>query len=81
MVKKQIWEKKNPKKKSTPLTPKQKAKAKRAAKKHGREHPSLVDNINAKKERAGQIARASGRPSFPSTSVTLRAHSSGACAV
>ena len=47
--KKQIWEKKNPKKQSTPLTPKQKARAKRAAKQHGRKNPSLVDNINAKK--------------------------------
>jgi hypothetical protein len=44
-----IWEKKNPKKKSTPLTKKQKAKAKRTAKKHGRSTPSLVDNINAQK--------------------------------
>ena len=46
-----IWEKKNPKKKSTPLTKKQKAKAKakRTAKKHGRSTPSLVDNINARK--------------------------------
>ena len=47
--KKKVWEKKNPKKKSTPLTPKQKAKAKRSAKKHSRKTPSLVDNINAAK--------------------------------
>ena len=47
--KQQVWEKPNPKKKSTPLTPEQRAKAKRAAKKHGRSKPSLVDNINAKK--------------------------------
>ena len=47
---KPIWEKKNPKKQSTPLTKKQKAKAKRAAKKHGRTTPSLVDNINAQKQ-------------------------------
>jgi hypothetical protein len=47
--KKPIWEKQNPKAKSTPLTPAQKAKAKRAAKQHGRSQPSLVDNINAQK--------------------------------
>jgi hypothetical protein len=46
---KKVWEKKNPKKQSTPLTPKQKAKAKRSAEKHGRSQPSLVDNINAQK--------------------------------
>ena len=47
--KKPIWEKKNPKKKSKPLTEQQRAKAKRAAKRHGRSTPSLVDNINAQK--------------------------------
>jgi hypothetical protein len=47
--KRPIWEKKNPKKRSTPLTKKQRAKAKRAAKRHGRSTPSLVDNINAQK--------------------------------
>lgn len=41
------WDKPNPKKKSTPLTPAQKAKAKAAAKKAGRKYPNLVDNMNA----------------------------------
>jgi len=41
------WEKPNPKGKSTPLTPAQKAKAKAAAKKAGRTYPNLVDNMNA----------------------------------
>ena len=49
MTQKPVWEKKNPKQTHEKLTPKQKAKAKRLAKKHGRENPSLVDNINAKK--------------------------------
>lgn len=41
------WDKPNPKKKSTPLTPAQKTKAKAAAKKAGRRYPNLVDNMNA----------------------------------
>jgi hypothetical protein len=50
MVKKAFWDKKNPKKKSTPLTPAQKAKAKAAAKKAGRPYPNLVDNVAAKRK-------------------------------
>lgn len=42
---KPIWETKNPKKKSTKLTPAQKAKAKARAKKAGRPYPNAVDNI------------------------------------
>jgi hypothetical protein len=45
--KKPVWEKKNPKKKSTPLSPAQKAKAKAMAKKAGRPYPNLVDNMRA----------------------------------
>jgi hypothetical protein len=41
------WEKPNPKKKSTPLTPAQKARAKAKAKAAGRKYPNLVDNMNA----------------------------------
>ena len=47
--KQKIWEKRNPKQQSTPLTPKQKAKAKRSAQEHGRSTPSLVENINVQK--------------------------------
>ena len=50
MVKKAFWDKKNPKKKSTPLTPSQKAKAKAMAKAAGRPYPNLVDNARAKKK-------------------------------
>lgn len=50
MVKKTFWDKKNPKKKSTPLTPAQKTKAKAMAKKAGRPYPNLVDNVRAKKK-------------------------------
>ena len=50
---KQIWEKKNPKQKSKKLSPSQKSDAKQQAKQHGRSTPSLVDNINASKGRAG----------------------------
>lgn len=39
-----FWEKKNPKKKSKPLTPRQKAAAKKRAKAAGRPYPNLVDN-------------------------------------
>ena len=46
-VKKKVWDKPNPKKKSTPLTAAQKAKAKAAAKKAGRPYPNLVDNMRA----------------------------------
>ena len=49
MAKEPIWEKQNPRETHEKLTPEQKAKAKRLAKKQGRENPSLVDNINAKK--------------------------------
>lgn len=42
--KKAFWDKKNPVKKSTPLTPKQKQMAKARAEKAGRRYPNLVDN-------------------------------------
>jgi len=45
-----FWDKKNPNKKSTPLTPTQKTKAKAAAKKAGRPYPNLVDNAAAKRK-------------------------------
>ena len=45
-----FWNKKNPNKKSTPLTPAQKAKAKAMAKKAGRLYPNLVDNAAAKRK-------------------------------
>ena len=44
MKNKPIWEKTNPKKKSTPLTPEQKAQAKARAKAAGRPYPNMVDN-------------------------------------
>lgn len=44
---KKVWDTPNPKKKSTPLTDGQKAKAKAAAKKAGRPYPNLVDNMAA----------------------------------
>ncbi len=50
MKKKAFWDKKNPNKKSTPLTPAQKAKAKAMAKAAGRPYPNLVDNARAKKK-------------------------------
>ena len=49
-AKKAFWDKPNPKKKSTPLTSAQKAKAKAAAKKAGRPYPNLVDNAAAKRK-------------------------------
>jgi hypothetical protein len=49
--KKDFWETKNPNKKSTPLTPSQKADAKARAEKAGRPYPNLVDNAAAKKKK------------------------------
>lgn len=40
----EFWNKNNPKKKSTPLTIKQKTAAKRRAEAAGRPYPNLVDN-------------------------------------
>jgi hypothetical protein len=51
MVKKAFWDKKNPKKKSTPLTPAQKAQAKARAKAAGRPYPNLVDNAAVAKRK------------------------------
>ena len=45
------WEKKNPKKKSKPLTPSQKAKAKALAKSANRPFPNLVDIMRVTKKR------------------------------
>jgi hypothetical protein len=50
-VKKAFWDTKNPKKKSTPLTPTQKARAKARAKAAGRPYPNLVDNVAARKKK------------------------------
>jgi len=47
MIMKKVWNTPNTKKKSTPLTDGQKAKAKAAAKKAGRPYPNLVDNMAA----------------------------------
>ena len=44
---KKVWDTKNPKKKSTPLTAAQKAKAKASAKSAGRPYPNLIDNMKA----------------------------------
>jgi hypothetical protein len=55
MVKRPPWKKANPRKKagkkSKKLSPAQKAKARRSARKGGRRYPSLVDNMNAAKEK------------------------------
>jgi hypothetical protein len=50
MKKKAFWDKPNPKKKSTPLTAAQKARAKARAKAAGRPYPNLVDTAAAKKK-------------------------------
>jgi len=48
---KAFWDKPNPKKKSTKLTPAQKSSAKAKAKAAGRPYPNLVDNAAAKKSK------------------------------
>jgi len=42
---KKVWETKNPKKKSTKLTPAKKSAAKARAKAAGRPYPNLIDNM------------------------------------
>jgi hypothetical protein len=49
MKAKAFWDKPNPKKKSTPLTAKQKSAAKARAKAAGRPYPNLIDNAAAKR--------------------------------
>jgi hypothetical protein len=45
MKKKPVWETKNPKKKSTKLTPAKKSAAKAHARAAGRPYPNLIDNM------------------------------------
>ena len=47
MKKQAVWDKPNPKKKSTPLSPAQKKLAKARATKAGRPYPNLIDNMAA----------------------------------
>jgi hypothetical protein len=54
MKEKKVWEKTNPKKKSTPLSPAQKTAAKARAKKAGRPYPNLVDNMAASRTKKGK---------------------------
>jgi hypothetical protein len=53
-MKKEVWDKPNPKKKSTPLTDSQKKSAKASAAKAGRPYPNLVDNMRAAKKAKGK---------------------------
>jgi len=50
-MKQAFWDKKNPKKKSTPLTPAQKARVIARARAAGRPYPNLVDNAAARKKK------------------------------
>jgi len=54
MKQKPVWEKENPKKKSSPLTSSQKTAAKARAKKAGRPYPNLVDNMAASRNKKGK---------------------------
>jgi hypothetical protein len=51
MAAKKVWNKPNPNKNSTPLTPAQKTAAKARAKKAGRPYPNLVDNMAASRKK------------------------------
>jgi len=51
MKKKPVWETKNPKKKSTKLTPAKKSAAKARAKAAGRPYPNLIDNMVAARKK------------------------------
>ncbi len=48
---KPVWEKKNPVKKSKPLSKKRKASAKAMAKAAGRPYPNAIDNIRAARKK------------------------------
>jgi hypothetical protein len=48
--KKAFWDKKNPNKKSKPLSDRQKSAAKKRAAAAGRPYPNLVDNAWAKRQ-------------------------------
>ena len=50
-MKKEFWDKKNPKKTSKKLTPAKKAAAKARAKAAGRPYPNLVDNAAVSKKK------------------------------
>jgi hypothetical protein len=52
-MKKEFWDKKNPKKTSSHLTPAQKQTAKARAKAAGRPYPNLVDNAAVAKSKKG----------------------------
>ena len=54
MKAKPVWEKPNPNKKSSPLSPAQKTAAKARAKKAGRPYPNLVDNMAASRMKKGK---------------------------
>ncbi len=54
MKAKPVWEKPNPNKKSSPLSPAQKTTAKARAKKAGRPYPNLVDNMAASQTKKGK---------------------------
>ena len=49
--KKPIWERSNPERKHKKLSPQQKAKAKRLAKKAGRPYPNMVDNARVARKK------------------------------
>jgi hypothetical protein len=53
-MKKEVWDKPNPKKKSTPLTSSQKKSAKASAAAAGRPYPNLVDNMRTAKKKKGK---------------------------
>lgn len=52
-LKEEVWDEKNPKEKSSKLSPAQKAKAKARASRAGRPYPNLVDNMWAANEEYG----------------------------
>ena len=62
MKKVAFWDKKNPKKTSTKLTPAQKSSTKARAKKAGRPYPNLVDNAavsrSKKRRQRGHVKKA-----------------------
>jgi len=56
-----IWDRVNPRRHSVRLTPEQKADAQRIAEAHGRDRPSLVDDINARPGTGGTTKQEKAR--------------------
>ena len=70
---KEPWEKKRPAKPVKHLSAAKKTKARASAKKAGRPHPSLVDNMNAAKAKKSAAKKATAKKSTAKKSTAKKA--------